>query len=88
MRQLSLVVLLSSIRVLLVNAELVCLPSLGRNIDPSDCSIAMNDLRFSSILHDFNQRQPRTHTFGSSELVGRRYRVPQGRSHFHLAQNI
>ena len=79
MRFLSFAFLLCLTTFLPINAELVCLESLGHSINLDDCSNAMNDLRYTSVLSDFDQRQPHEHTFGTSQLLNRRYRVPQGR---------
>ena len=49
---------------------------------------AMNDLRYSSILGDWGRRTPHPHTFGSSQLVNSRFRLPQGKPPLHFASNL
>ena len=76
---------LCSIKFLLVSADPVCLETLGQNISPTDCIDALNDLRHTSIMGDFDRQIPRRYTFGTGQTIGGRFRVPQGEPPLHFA---
>ena len=64
---------------MLVNADPVCLETLGHNIQRADCMAALSDFRHTIIASDFDNRFPHPHTFAMGQAVSSRYRVPQGK---------